>query len=72
MMVASVAQTSVIEVALRRDRLVVAAGLSLVAATAWAWTLAGVGMPMSGPAGGTGMSEAIGSAATTAAAWSPA
>jgi predicted metal-binding membrane protein len=62
-----VGQTSVIEAALRRDRLVVAAGLALVAAAAWGWTLAGVGVPMPGG----GMAGAIGAAATTVAAWSP-
>jgi predicted metal-binding membrane protein len=39
-------QTSVIEATLRRDRLVVAAGLGLVALAAWVWALAGMGMPM--------------------------
>jgi predicted metal-binding membrane protein len=62
-----VGQTSVIEAALRRDRLVVAAGLALVAVAAWGWTLAGVGMPMPG----SGMAEAIGAAAMSIAAWSP-
>ena len=50
---------SVIETTLRRDRLVVAAGLALVAISAWAWTLAGIGMPMP-PGGGMAMTEAIG------------
>jgi predicted metal-binding membrane protein len=62
-----VGQTSVIEAALRRDRLVVAAGLALVAVAAWGWTLAGFGIPM--PSGG--MAEAIGAAAISIAAWSP-
>ena len=39
-------QSSAIEAVLRRDRLVVVAGLVIVASTAWGWTLAGVGMPM--------------------------
>jgi predicted metal-binding membrane protein len=55
------AQTFVIEAILRRDRLVVAAGLGLVALVAWVWTLAGIGMPMP-PDGGMAMS--------TAATWS--
>jgi predicted metal-binding membrane protein len=61
----------VIEAALRRDRLVVVAGLALVTVAAWGWTLAGVGMPI-GARGGVAMSEAIDSAATTPASWSPA
>jgi predicted metal-binding membrane protein len=63
-------QSSVIEIALRRDRLVVAAGLAIVATAAWSWTLAGVGMWM-GPRDGMAMAEVIGSAAMTTAAWSP-
>ena len=64
---AEVGQTSVIEAALRRDRLVVAAGLVLVAVAAWGWTLAGVDMPMPSD----GMAGAIGAAAMGIAAWSP-
>ena len=58
-----------VEAALRRDRLVVVAGLVIVASAAWGWTLAGVGMPMDH---GSSMAvhETIGSVATTAAAWS--
>jgi predicted metal-binding membrane protein len=63
-------RASVIETMLRRDRLVVAAGLALVALAAWAWTLAGMGMPMT-PSGGMAMTEAIGAAAMTPAPWSP-
>ena len=63
-------QSSVIEAALRRDRLVVAAGLVIVAGAAWGWTLAGVGMPMD-HGGSMAMHETIGSVATTTAAWSP-
>ena len=48
------AHTPATEAALRRDRLVVAAGLALVAAVAWAWTLASTGGPMA-PDGGGGM-----------------
>jgi predicted metal-binding membrane protein len=55
-----VRQTSVIEAALRRDRLVVTAGLALVAIAAWGWTLAGMGMQMG-----------LGGMAMTAATWSP-
>jgi predicted metal-binding membrane protein len=62
-----VGQTSGIEAALRRDRLVVAAGLALVAVAAWGWTLAGVDMPMPSD----GMAGAIGAAAMSIAAWSP-
>jgi predicted metal-binding membrane protein len=51
-------QTSVIEATLRHDRLVVAAGLLLVALGAWAWTLACVGMTIA-PHGGMG-AEALG------------
>ena len=58
-----------VEAALRRDRWVVVAGLALVTLAAWVWTLAGIGMPMDS---GMGMPDAIGSAATTTAAWSPA
>lgn len=54
-------QTSVIEATLRRDRLVVAAGLGVVALAAWVWTLAGVGMSMT----------ADGGMAMTPAPWSP-
>jgi predicted metal-binding membrane protein len=60
-------QTSAVEAVLRRDRLVVAAGLGLVAIAAWAWTLAGVGMPMSAD----GDDMAMGTMATTPAPWSP-
>jgi predicted metal-binding membrane protein len=63
-------RASVIETTLRRDRLVVAAGLALVAISAWAWTLAGFGMPMP-PGGGMAMTEAIGAAAMSPAPWSP-
>jgi predicted metal-binding membrane protein len=63
-------QSSAIETALRRDRLVVVAGLVIVAAAAWAWTLAGVGMPMD-HGGSMVMHETMGSVATTTAAWSP-
>lgn len=63
-------QTSVIEAALRRDRLVVAAGLTLVTIAAWGWTLAGVST-LTGPGSGMTVAEAIGSVATTTAAWSP-
>jgi predicted metal-binding membrane protein len=63
-------QSSAIETALRRDRLVVVAGLVIVAGAAWSWTLAGVGMPMD-HGGSMAMHETIGSVATTAAAWSP-
>ena len=59
-----------IETTLRRDRLVVAAGLALVAISAWAWTLAGIGMPMP-HGGGMAMVEAIGAAAMSPAPWSP-
>jgi predicted metal-binding membrane protein len=50
-------QTSAIEATLRHDRLVVAAGLGLVALAAWAWTLAGMDMPMT-PDGGMAMAPA--------------
>jgi predicted metal-binding membrane protein len=68
---AGMAQTSVIEATLRRDRLVVAAGLVLVALAAWAWTLAGVGMTMTPSGGGMAMTRAIGAAAMAPAPWSP-
>lgn len=64
---AGMGQTSAVEAVLRRDRLVVAAGLGLVAIAAWAWTLAGVGMPMSAD----GDDMAMGTMATTPAPWSP-
>ena len=66
-------QTSMIETALRRDRWVVVACLALVIISAWAWTLAGVGMPTSSGDGmdGMAMAEMMGSAVTTIATWSP-
>ena len=63
-------QTSMIETALRRDRCVVVACLALVIIAAWAWTLAGVGMP-TGSGDGMAMTEMMGSGATILATWSP-
>ncbi len=60
-----------IEAALRRDRVIVAAGLALVAISACAWTLAGAGMPTTHGGGMEAMTEAIGSMVMTAAPWSP-
>jgi predicted metal-binding membrane protein len=64
-----VEQTSVIEAALRRDRLVVASGLALVTLAAWAWTLAAA-LPM-GSGGEMGMADNIGSVTMAVATWSP-
>jgi len=64
-----VEQTSVIEAALRRDKLVVASGLALVTLAAWAWTLAAAG-PM-GSSGEMGMADSIGSVTMAVATWSP-
>ncbi len=68
-MAADMGQSSLLEATLRRDRLVVAGSLSLVAFLAWGWTLAGAGMPMD-PDHGMTMMEVIGSISTNAAAWS--
>jgi predicted metal-binding membrane protein len=65
-------RTSPIEAALRRDRLIVAAGLLLVTVAAWFWTLAGAGMRMPAEGGMAGMGEAMRSATTAVAPWSPA
>jgi hypothetical protein len=65
----SVEQTSVIEAALRRDRLVVASGLALVTLAAWAWTLAAA-VP-TGSSGEMGMADNIGSVTMAVATWSP-
>jgi predicted metal-binding membrane protein len=62
----------VIEAVLRRDRVLVGAGLALVAISAWAWTLAGALMPMSHGAGMNTMTKAMGSTVMTLASWSPA
>jgi predicted metal-binding membrane protein len=63
--------TSAIETALRHDRLVVTTGLVAITVSAWLYTLAGVGMPMS--TGGEPMTtQAMLSMTMTPAAWSPA
>jgi len=62
-------QASVIEIALRSDRRIVVAGLVLVTASAWLYTLAGIGMHMSSD-GIAGMAEGMRSM-MTAAHWSP-
>ncbi len=62
-MKADMGQSSLLEATLRRDRLVVAGSLSLVALLAWGWTLAGAGMPMD-PDHGMTMMEVIGSIST--------
>jgi hypothetical protein len=36
---------SIIETALRHDRLIVATGLASITASAWLYTIAGIGMP---------------------------
>jgi predicted metal-binding membrane protein len=59
------------EAALRRDRLVVAAGLALVVPMAWVWTLAGVGVPMPSGGGGMAMTDAVAAAATNPGPGSP-
>ncbi|MFW6077080.1 MAG: DUF2182 domain-containing protein, partial [Hyphomicrobiales bacterium] len=46
--------STLIEVVLRRDRVIVLAGLALVTALAWAYTLAGVGMDHGVTMGGMG------------------
>jgi len=62
----------VIEAVLWRDRVIVGAGLALVAISAWAWTLAGALMPMSHGAGTDAMTQAMGSMVMTPAPWSAA
>jgi predicted metal-binding membrane protein len=62
----------VIEAVLWRDRVIVGAGLALVATSAWAWTLAGALMPMSHGAGTDAMTQAMSSMVMTPAPWSPA
>ncbi len=61
---------STLEWILKRDRLIVIAGLAAVASLAWAYTLAGVGMGMNAFQM-TAMSDA-GAAAASPAPWSPA
>jgi predicted metal-binding membrane protein len=61
---------SALERVLKRDRLVVIAGLAAVASLAWAYTLAGVGMGMN-VFQMTGMSDA-GAASVSPVPWSPA
>jgi predicted metal-binding membrane protein len=60
---------SALERILKRDRLVVIAGLAAVASLAWAYTLAGVGMGMNAFQM-TGMSDA-GAASVSPVPWSP-
>ena len=60
---------AIVEDVRRRDRRVVAAGLALATAAAWAWTLGGDTVPpMAAP--GMDMAEA-GPSAMLPAAWSP-
>jgi predicted metal-binding membrane protein len=59
-----------IEIALRRDRVVVMAGLVLVAISAWVWTLAGAGVSTNA-SGSHSMTKAMGSMVMTAVPWSP-
>ena len=62
--------SSALESILKRDRLIVIAGLAAVASLAWAYTLAGVGMGMNAFEM-TAMSHA-GVASASPAPWSPA
>lgn len=59
-----------IEAALRRDRVVVMAGLVLVTISAWVWTLAGAGVSTNA-SGSHSMTKAMGSMVMTAVPWSP-
>jgi len=61
--------TDLLEAAIRRDRLVVIAGLALVMTLAWGWLIFGAGFPMA-PEAAPGMPDMPGMAAMVApAAW---
>ena len=70
----SAANPALLEAVLRRDRLIVAGGLALVALLAWAWTLtgAGTGMSMTAMTERSGMPGAMGMGMAMPVAWTPA